>query len=92
MYISTVAFGLQINLYKIVFDRFYRNLNYYRYMNITEEINKSLLGIVKRAEKQSIEQLVATFVDIGPLFKILSNIDHQILYGRRGTGKTHAFK
>ncbi|MEL7006795.1 MAG: hypothetical protein AAFN93_29315, partial [Bacteroidota bacterium] len=60
-------------------------------MNITEEINKSLLGIVKRAEKQSIEQLVATFVDIGPLFKILSNIDHQILYGRRGTGKTHAF-
>ncbi len=29
------------------------------------------------------------FVDIGPLFTLLSNQDNQILFGRRGTGKTH---
>jgi hypothetical protein len=33
---------------------------------------------------------VQTFVDIGPLFAVLSSRDHQIVYGRRGTGKTHA--
>lgn len=31
-----------------------------------------------------------TFVDVGPLLTLLSSKDHQILYGRRGTGKTHA--
>jgi len=34
--------------------------------------------------------LVKTFVHIGPLFTVLSSRDHQIVYGRRGTGKTHA--
>ncbi|MFO0675780.1 MAG: hypothetical protein U0169_04560 [Polyangiaceae bacterium] len=36
--------------------------------------------------------LTETFVDAGPLFTLLSSIDHQILFGRRGTGKTHALK
>jgi hypothetical protein len=35
---------------------------------------------------------VQTFVDVGPLFSLLSGVDHQILFGRRGTGKTHALK
>ena len=29
-------------------------------------------------------------MDVGPLFTMLSSEDHQIVYGRRGTGKTHA--
>jgi Cdc6-like AAA superfamily ATPase len=31
-----------------------------------------------------------TFVDIGPLFSTLKRPEHQVMYGRRGTGKTHA--
>jgi hypothetical protein len=44
----------------------------------------------KRAESVDPSKLVQTFVDIGPLFAMLSSNDHQIVYGRRGTGKTHA--
>ncbi|NOJ83449.1 ORC-CDC6 family AAA ATPase [Myxococcus xanthus] len=58
----------------------------------TTHINQSLMRIAKRAETQSPEVLVKTFVDIGPLFSILSSRDNQVLYGRRGTGKTHALK
>jgi hypothetical protein len=58
-------------------------------MITNSEINKAILQLSKRAESYSKEQLVNTFVDIGPLFTMLSNADHQILYGRRGTGKTH---
>jgi hypothetical protein len=44
----------------------------------------------KRAESVDPSKLVQTFVDIGPLFAVLSSNDHQVVFGRRGTGKTHA--
>lgn len=53
------------------------------------ELNKALLKLSKRAEKYSTHQLVGSFVDVGPLFTLLSNSDNQIIFGRRGTGKTH---
>jgi len=53
------------------------------------ELNKALLKLSKRAEKYSNQQLVESFVDVGPLFTLLSNNDNQIIFGRRGTGKTH---
>lgn len=53
------------------------------------EINNCLLRLSKRAETYDTKHLVETFVDVGPLFTLLSNPDNQILYGRRGTGKTH---
>ena len=56
---------------------------------MNDQINRSILQLRKRAEKYSDDELVKTFVDIGPLFTLLTNPDHQILYGRRGTGKTH---
>lgn len=56
---------------------------------MNEQINKAILQLHKRAEKYTDEELVETFVDVGPLFTLLQNSDHQILYGRRGTGKTH---
>lgn len=56
---------------------------------MTSAINKAIFRLPKRAEASARPKLIQTFVDIGPLFSLLSVIDHQILYGRRGTGKTH---
>lgn len=53
------------------------------------ELNKALLKLSKRAEKYTSQQLVESFVDVGPLFTLLSNSDNQVIFGRRGTGKTH---
>ncbi len=57
---------------------------------MASNINQAIFKLVKRAEKQDIKHLIETFVDVGPLFTLLQNKDHQIIYGRRGTGKTHA--
>ncbi|WP_312203435.1 hypothetical protein [Anaerospora hongkongensis] len=54
------------------------------------QINATFLKISRRAELLDRSYLVSSFVDAGPIFTLLSNIDHQILFGRRGTGKTHA--
>ena len=54
------------------------------------EMNKALMKMVKRSEKADITDLLDTFVDVGPLFTLLDTNDNQIIYGRRGTGKTHA--
>lgn len=54
-------------------------------------INRAFNGVPKRAEARQAEQLRATFVDSG-VAAALEAIDHQVLYGRRGTGKTHAFR
>ncbi len=53
-------------------------------------INDVLLRFTRRAETVAPTQLVDTFVDAGPLSALLSSQDHQVMYGRRGTGKTHA--
>lgn len=54
-------------------------------------MNRSLNKIPKRAEQRQAEQLRDTFVDSG-VSAALEAIDHQVLYGRRGTGKTHALR
>ena len=56
----------------------------------SSEINKLFIQFSKRAEKIDREMLISSFVDVGPLLTALSVVDNQILYGRRGTGKTHA--
>ena len=48
------------------------------------------MRLTRRSETNDVRKLVDTFVDVGPLFTLLSSRDHQIFYGRRGTGKTHA--
>jgi hypothetical protein len=55
-------------------------------------IQTTLIGFTKRAEKATEESLVATFVDSAPLFALLSTQNNQVIYGRRGTGKTHALR
>lgn len=52
-------------------------------------VNRMLSKIPKRAEKQEIDVLHRTFSDSG-VFDFLDTIDNQVVYGRRGTGKTHA--
>jgi hypothetical protein len=53
-------------------------------------INNALLRLTQRAELIDRATLVKTFVDTGALSTLLTARDHQIIYGRRGTGKTHA--
>jgi hypothetical protein len=53
---------------------------------------KAVAGIPQRSEKQSdVQKLIGAFVDVGILPQI-DNINSQIIYGRRGTGKTHVIK
>lgn len=56
------------------------------------ELAKAVASIPQRSEKQSdLQKLVGSFVDIGILPQI-DNKNGQIIYGRRGTGKTHIMK
>jgi hypothetical protein len=56
------------------------------------EIVKAVSRIRQRAERQEeADKLVAVYVDSGILPQ-LANENHQILYGRRGTGKTHLLR
>lgn len=57
---------------------------------MNEKINVALLRLTKRAETSEPQVLVDTFVDTGMLQALLTSKDHQVIYGRRGTGKTHA--
>jgi hypothetical protein len=52
-------------------------------------VNRAITKIPSRAEKRDTIELRATFVDSG-VAEQLDTVDHQVLYGRRGTGKTHA--
>lgn len=51
--------------------------------------NLAFLRIAKRAERQEDDILQKTFVDFGSVLTVISSIDHQVIFGRRGTGKTH---
>ena len=51
--------------------------------------NRALGKIPRRAEQRDTSALRETFVDSG-VAEVLDMVDHQVLYGRRGTGKTHA--
>lgn len=50
-----------------------------------------ILQMPLRADKWTEEQLIQTFVNVGPLIPILKGTNNHVLFGRRGTGKTHVF-
>lgn len=55
-------------------------------------ITQAVLGIHRRAERQpDMEYVTGTFVDNGIVAQLV-NRDNQIVYGRRGTGKTHLLR
>lgn len=52
-------------------------------------VQKAVAAIQLRSERQrDVQKLVGSFVDVGILPQLV-NTKHQIIYGRRGTGKTH---
>ncbi|CAN7435678.1 hypothetical protein LJR118_002853 [Acidovorax sp. LjRoot118] len=51
--------------------------------------NRAFVKVLKRAEQQDDEVLQKTFVDLGGVYATFETFEHQILFGRRGTGKTH---
>jgi hypothetical protein len=53
-------------------------------------LNEILMSLSRRAETVDQELLRRTFVDVGQLGHMLSSPNHQVILGRRGTGKTHA--
>ncbi|WP_020672082.1 hypothetical protein [Amycolatopsis nigrescens] len=55
-----------------------------------QHLNQALLRIPRRAESADRATLGNTFVAAGSFSAMLHSSDHQIIYGRRGAGKTHA--
>ncbi len=54
--------------------------------------SKAMIAIRGRAERLDNEQIVNSFSTVGPLVDLITSEDHQIIFGRRGTGKTHALR
>lgn len=52
----------------------------------------AITGITLRADKSDRKALFDTFVDVGTLMPMLSSNNSHVLYGRRGTGKTHVLE
>lgn len=59
---------------------------------IQKHVNQRLQLITRRAERTDDNTLVDTFVSVGGVENIILNPENQIIFGRRGTGKTHALK
>ncbi len=61
-------------------------------MLTSSEFTKAVSNISQRAERILDEtKVVQTYVEVGILPQII-NTNNQIIYGRRGTGKTHLFR
>lgn len=57
-----------------------------------KNISKAISNITQRAERiLDDNKVIKTYVEVGILPQI-SNGNNQIIYGRRGTGKTHLFR
>jgi hypothetical protein len=55
-------------------------------------LNQLLMRVTRRAEKATPDYLTRTFVPVDPIPSLLESLDNQVIYGRRGTGKTHLLK
>lgn len=56
------------------------------------ELNELLLRVSRRAENASSAVLREAFVPVPALLAQLECAEHQVLFGRRGTGKTHLWR
>ena len=57
-----------------------------------KSLSDILVTMPKRAERKPDDYLVKSFVHVGSVFALFSCFENQIIYGRRGTGKTHLLK
>lgn len=55
-------------------------------------IREAILLIQLRADKWDDDSLVKSFVNVGPLIPLLNSENNQVIFGRRGTGKTHVLR
>ena len=55
----------------------------------SKDLMRLALSLSKRAESYDAAHLAASFVEIGHIPTLLKNNDSAIIFGRRGTGKTH---
>lgn len=60
--------------------------------NILERAHNAFLDLPRRAERIDDEALSTAFVDTPPLLRRVAAGESQIVFGRRGTGKTHVLK
>ena len=58
----------------------------------SKAVNRLLMRVTRRAEKATPDYLARTFVPVEPIPSLLESLDNQVIYGRRGTGKTHLLK
>ncbi|MFT4227057.1 hypothetical protein [Micropruina sp.] len=58
----------------------------------TQVLLAALQEVEKRAERVNETDVIATYVGVDSLVNALGSRDNGIVYGRRGTGKTHALK
>lgn len=58
----------------------------------TADLLRALQAVEKRIERADEEHVVATYVDDPVLVNALVTRDNGVVFGRRGTGKTHALK
>jgi hypothetical protein len=56
------------------------------------DLNALLVKVARRAEKATDEVLQEAFVPVRSLLAHLDSPEHQVLFGRRGTGKTHLMR
>ena len=57
-----------------------------------EQTLRAIYGISRRADSVSSDTLLKSFVSVGNIGLRMSSPDHQVVFGRRGTGKTHSLK
>ncbi|OBS96135.1 hypothetical protein A9257_11985 [Vibrio cyclitrophicus] len=57
-----------------------------------KSLSDLLVTIPKRAERKPTDYIVKSFVHVGSVFSLFSCSENQIIYGRRGTGKTHLLR
>jgi hypothetical protein len=57
-----------------------------------EHLNRLLMRLALRADQLGRETAERAFVEVRDVTVGLERVDHQIVYGRRGAGKTHAFR
>jgi hypothetical protein len=56
------------------------------------DTNRCFMRFSDRTERIDSQEIAETFVSVGPLLDVLDSTNNQIIYGRRGTGKTHALR
>lgn len=53
-------------------------------------LNRLITRVARRAERNGPDILARTFVEVDKISNSSEGVDHQVPYGWRGTGKTHA--